>query len=59
MNGYQAVHMILRDTDWTEKGTAYPEGGNRRNGGRPDSAVTGTWVSGRYGNNGRSASATG
>ena len=37
---------------------AYP-GGSRRNSERPDSAVTRAWVSGRYGNNGRSASATG
>lgn len=31
----------------------------KRNGGRPDSAVTGAWISRRCGNNGRSASAAG
>ena len=36
-----------------------PDGIEKRNSGRPDSAVTRAWVSGRYGNNGRSASATG
>lgn len=58
MNGYQAAHMILQDTDWTKRCIAYP-GGSRRNSERPDSAVTRAWISGRCGNNGRSASAAG
>lgn len=42
--------------------TAYPGGNRKRNSGRPDSAVTGAWVSercGSNGSNGRGASAAG
>ena len=40
MNGYQAAHMILQDTDWIKRVYCIP-GGSRRNNERPDSAVTG------------------
>lgn len=38
--------------DCKGRGTAYPGGSRGRNGGRPDLAVAGAWVSGRSGSNG-------
>lgn len=55
MNGYQAAHMILQDTDWIKRVYCISQR-SRRNSERPDSAVTRAWVSGRCGNNGRSDS---
>ena len=46
MSGCQVVHMILQDTDWTKRASAYPGGSRARNGGTLNQTVAGVWLSG-------------